>query len=283
MLREMCEQRGADFFVPEDRFLRDNAGMIAMLGAKMYAAGDTLDIANSGIDSNFRPDEVEVTWRDSAESVDRVTADGTELQGAEATVTIESDRVVKARNPRSYRHPALDERLRTERTRQEVRLTSEARRAGVPTPLVLDVDPQNARIVLQHVGDADLREALNADNVRAVGGHLARIHNGGFVHGDPTTRNVRVAPSGATRDERAESGANREHRVFLIDFGLGYYTDEPEDHAMDLHVLAQSLAGTADDPEALFSAATDAYRAESDHAEAVFASLDDIEGRGRYQ
>src|SRR6056297_2968827 len=72
MLREMCEQRGAEFFAPENRFLRDNAGMIAMLGAKMYAAGDTLPIAESSIDSNFRPDEVAVSWRGSEERVDRV-------------------------------------------------------------------------------------------------------------------------------------------------------------------------------------------------------------------
>ncbi|MDS0282414.1 bifunctional N(6)-L-threonylcarbamoyladenine synthase/serine/threonine protein kinase [Haloarcula onubensis] len=291
MLGEMCEQRGADFHAPENRFLRDNAGMIAMLGAKMYAAGDTLAIADSAIDSNFRPDEVEVRWRGPAESVDRRGRVETEVQGAEATVTIEADRVVKARSPRSYRHPTLDERLRTERTRQEVRLTSEARRHGVPTPLVRDVDPEEARIVFQRVGSADLRESLTAESVGAVGEHLARIHDAGFVHGDPTTRNVRVGRRVAPPDERAGSaradgprtGASREQRVFLIDFGLGYYTGEPEDHAMDLHVLAQSLAGTADDPEALFSAACDAYRAESGHADDVFASLADIEGRGRYQ
>jgi N6-L-threonylcarbamoyladenine synthase/protein kinase Bud32 len=303
MLGEMCEQRGAQFFAPENRFLRDNAGMIALLGAKMYAAGDTLELAESGIDSNFRPDAVPVSWRgrDSVgpagrasgqseahsasnrsgerseprtdERVDRSGRDETEVQGAEATVRIESDRVVKLRHPRSYRHPSLDERLRTERTRQEVRLTSEARQHGVPTPLVLDVDPHHSRIVFQHVGDADLRESLTTETVGAVGGHLARIHDAGFVHGDPTTRNVRVV----------SPDASREQRVFLIDFGLGYYTDEPEDHAMDLHVLAQSLAGTADDPDALFDAATDAYRAEREDADAVFASLDDIEGRGRYQ
>ncbi|MFC6756558.1 MULTISPECIES: bifunctional N(6)-L-threonylcarbamoyladenine synthase/serine/threonine protein kinase [Haloarcula] len=290
MLEAMCEQRGAAFYAPENRFLRDNAGMIAMLGAKMYAAGDTLEIAESAIDSNFRPDEVEVTWRGrdpvgpagqasgrrpraDQESVDRRDRSESEVQGAEATVTIEADRVIKERNPRSYRHPALDERLRTERTRQEVRLTSEARRSGVPTPLVLDVDPESARIVFQRVGAADLRERLGAETVAAVGGHLARIHDAGFVHGDPTTRNVRVGGNG-TADGRS---------VFLIDFGLGYATGEPEDHAMDLHVLSQSLAGTADDPEALFSAAREAYRDESDHADAVFASLADIEGRGRYQ
>ena len=267
MLEEMCEQRGAQFCAPENRFLRDNAGMIAMLGAKMYAAGDTLDIEASAIDSNFRPDDVRVTWRGSAESVDRRDGSETEVQGAEATVTIATDRVVKRRTPRSYRHPKLDEVLRTERTRSEVRLTSEARRNGVPTPLVLDVDPDEARIVFQRVGESDLRESLSADTVAAVGGHLARIHDAGFVHGDPTTRNVRIDGN----------------RAFLIDFGLGYYTQEPEDYAMDLHVLSQSLAGTADDPGGLFEAACESYRAESDHADAVFASLADIEGRGRYQ
>ncbi|MFU1780943.1 bifunctional N(6)-L-threonylcarbamoyladenine synthase/serine/threonine protein kinase [Haloarcula japonica] len=272
MLGEMCEQRGAKFYAPEHRFLRDNAGMIAMLGAKMYAAGDTIPIEDSRIDSNFRPDEVAVTWRGAEESVDRHRTADDEVQGAEATVRFDGDRVIKERVPRSYRHPTLDERLRTERTRQEARLTSEARRNGVPTPLVRDVDPQKSRLVFQRVGDADLREGLSEARVADVGRWLARIHDAGFVHGDPTTRNVRVG----SRGDRAD-------RTFLIDFGLGYYTREAEDHAMDLHVLAQSLAGTADDPEALLLAAEDAYRTESDHADAVFASLDDIEGRGRYQ
>ncbi|EMA09272.1 bifunctional N6-L-threonylcarbamoyladenine synthase / protein kinase Bud32 [Haloarcula vallismortis] len=272
MLGEMCEQRGAKFYAPENRFLRDNAGMIAMLGAKMYAAGDTIAIEDSRIDSNFRPDEVAVTWRGTEESVDSYRTGTDEVQGAEATVRFDGDRVIKERVPRSYRHPSLDERLRTERTRQEARLTSEARRHGVPTPLVRDVDPQEARIVFQRVGDADLREGLTESRVTDVGRWLARIHNAGFVHGDPTTRNVRVG----SRDGQGD-------QTFLIDFGLGYYTQEAEDHAMDLHVLAQSLAGTADDPETLLSAAEDAYRTESDHADAVFTSLDDIEGRGRYQ
>ncbi|KAA9405869.1 bifunctional N(6)-L-threonylcarbamoyladenine synthase/serine/threonine protein kinase [Haloarcula hispanica] len=272
MLGEMCEQRGATFYAPENRFLRDNAGMIAILGAKMYAAGDTIAIEDSQIDSNFRPDEVAVTWRGTEESVDSYRAADDEVQGAEATVRFDGDRVIKERVPRSYRHPTLDERLRIERTRQEARLTSEARRNGVPTPLVRDVDPQESRIVFQRVGDADLREGLSESRVTDVGRWLARIHDAGFVHGDPTTRNVRVGG----RDEQAD-------QTFLIDFGLGYYTQEAEDHAMDLHVLAQSLAGTADDPETLLSAAEDAYRTESDHADTVFASLDDIEGRGRYQ
>jgi len=271
MLGSMCEQRGADFFVPENRFLRDNAGMIAVLGAKMYAAGDTVAVEESGIDAAFRPDEVPVTWRDDDPEVARVV-EGDTVQGAEATVSTEGERVVKRRSPREYRHPALDRRLRRERTRSEARLISEARRAGVPTPVVRDIDLAGTTLVVQHVGDCDLREALTADRVRTLARHFARLHDAGIVHGDPTTRNVRV--------ERRPASVGGD-RLFLIDFGLGYYTDDPEDHAMDLHVLAGSLAGTADDAERLQRAAEKAYRGVGDGT--VLDQLREIEGRGRYQ
>ncbi|MFB6093040.1 MAG: bifunctional N(6)-L-threonylcarbamoyladenine synthase/serine/threonine protein kinase [Haloquadratum sp.] len=265
MLASMCEQRGAAFHAPEPRFLRDNAGMIAVLGAKMYAAGDTLEVASSSVEPDFRPDEVAVTWRGDEESVVRApTAAGT-VQGAEATVSIESDRVIKRRVPREYRHPALDERLRAERTRAEARLTSAARREGVPTPVVYDVDPVDGTLVFQRVGDDDLAAALSPDRCRTVGRHLATIHGAGFVHGDPTTRNVRVG----------------DERTYLIDFGLGYHTGHIEDHAMDLHVFRQSVAGTAPDPEPLLDAFETGYAAVGDAA--VRDRLREIEGRGRYQ
>ena len=268
MLTIMCEQRGARFFAPEDRFLRDNAGMIAVLGAKMCEAGDTLAIEESGIDADFRPDEVPVTWReDEAESIRRTDL-GTVVQGAEASVSFTDELVVKRRHEREYRHPALDERLRRERTRSEARLTSEARRTGVPTPVVRDVDLQESTLSLQYVGDSELREVVSRERVEAVARHLARLHEAGFVHGDPTTRNVRVT---TTEPER----------VFLIDFGLGYYSDDPEDYAMDLHVLSQSLRGTAADADELVRAARRAY--DEIGPSAVIDQLDEIAGRGRYQ
>jgi N6-L-threonylcarbamoyladenine synthase/protein kinase Bud32 len=285
MLAEMCEARGADFFAPDPRFLRDNAGMIAVLGAKMARAGDTLDIADSAVDPDFRPDQVPVTWRGATTGSDTTVARGavadeTELRGAEATVTLDpaAGRVTKRRLPKGYRHPALDESLRARRTRSEARLTHDARVAGVPTPVVLDVDPSEATLVLEYVGDRDLRADVTAPLVREVAGHLARCHAAGLVHGDPTTRNVRVA--GNAPDDG-------EARVSLVDFGLGYYTDDAEDFAMDLHVLGQALDGTADDAPRLREAALAAYReAAADlplDADAVLGQLGAIADRGRYQ
>jgi len=306
MLAEMCDQRDADFHAPEDRFLRDNGGMVAVLGAKMAAAGETLEIRESAVDSDFRPDEVSVTWHDPDVPVDagRVAgsagdaptagdighatgvedtgarardADTGTCQGAEATVEIRGDSVRKRRVPRSYRHPALDERLRRERTRREARLTSAARREGVPTPVVRDVDVREATVTFGFVGDRDLRDALTERRVRDVGRHLARLHDAGIVHGDPTTRNVRVA---AADDARGHDG---EDRTYLIDFGLGYTSRDEEDHAVDLHVFAGSLAGTADDADVLRRAAEETYRDASERGGVVLDRLRAVEGRGRYQ
>jgi len=265
MLKTMCEQRGADFYAPENRFLRDNAGMIAVLGAKTFAAGDTLAIEDSAIDSDFRPDEVPVTWRDPEEATGRIAEEGEVIQGAESRVSFEGETVEKRRRERAYRHPELDERLRRERTRQEARLTSQARREGVPTPLVRDVDVQETTLRLQRVGERDLRADITEKRVRTLARLLARMHEAGFVHGDPTPRNARIGEEGLT----------------LIDFGLGYYTDDPEDHAMDLHVLTSSLAGTDDDADRLNHAVEAAYAGVGD--ETVLGQLREIQGRGRYQ
>ncbi|QLG61170.1 bifunctional N(6)-L-threonylcarbamoyladenine synthase/serine/threonine protein kinase [Halorarum salinum] len=281
MLGEMCAARGAEFYAPEPRFLRDNAGMIAVLGAKMAAAGDVVAVAESAIDPDFRPDEVPVTWRDDGESVSRSvgpvsgsTADGggtgdagddADLRGAEAVVEISGEAVTKRRLPKGYRHPELDASLRRDRTVTEARLLADARKQGVPTPLVWDVDVTEATIRMQRVGERDLAAALTDEHVRTVGGYLARLHAADVVHGDPTTRNVRIDGD----------------RVFLVDFGLGYGSGHVEDHAMDLHVFEQSLEGTAAEPEALVAAFEGGYAAVGE--ETVLERLRGIEGRGRYQ
>jgi universal protein Kae1 len=63
MLRAMCEDRGGTFYVPENRFLRDNGSMIAYLGLLMLKSGVTTPLEFSRVKPNYRPDEVEVTWR----------------------------------------------------------------------------------------------------------------------------------------------------------------------------------------------------------------------------
>ncbi|MFB6254732.1 MAG: bifunctional N(6)-L-threonylcarbamoyladenine synthase/serine/threonine protein kinase, partial [Halobacteriaceae archaeon] len=264
MLDTMCTNRGAEFSVPEDRFLRDNAGMIAVLGAKMYNAGETICIEDSSIRPDFRPDEVSVSWRDVPDQTPQ-SISGTAIEGAEATITVKDDRVIKRRQTKQYRHPQLDALLRRNRTVMEARLTSEARRVGVPTPIIYDIDVPNRTIEMEYVGTQDLKEAFSVSRLKQVGKSLASMHNAGFVHGDPTVRNIRID----------------DDYTYLIDFGLGYYTDDIEDYAMDLHVLYQSIRGTANNPDPLYDAAKNAY---ANHGSSrVLDQLEDISRRGRYQ
>jgi N6-L-threonylcarbamoyladenine synthase/protein kinase Bud32 len=120
------------------------------------------------------------------------------------------------------------------------------------------------RLTIQHVGEQDLHDALTVDRIESVARQLAALHDAGIVHGDPTPRNVRVGD-----------------QTVLIDFGLGYYTTDAEDHAMDLHVLLGSLVGTDDDADRFRTAVVDAYRKRGDAT--VLDQLREIEGRGRYQ
>ena len=68
MLQTMCHDRAAKFYVPETKYLRDNGTMIAYLGLLHYKAGDTTPIDKSAVKPNYRPDEVEVTWREQEQN-----------------------------------------------------------------------------------------------------------------------------------------------------------------------------------------------------------------------
>jgi len=126
----------------------------------------------------------------------------------------------------------------------------------VTTPLVYDADVPNATLTLQYVGDRDLAAALDGEpeRVAAVGRYLARLHDAGIVHGDPTTRNVRVGVGDSdtqTGDGEANGTTAVDDRTALIDFGLAYHTGHVEDHAMDLHVFGvrpgdRDRSGSAD-------------------------------------
>ncbi|MFW6448407.1 MAG: bifunctional N(6)-L-threonylcarbamoyladenine synthase/serine/threonine protein kinase [Halobacteriota archaeon] len=265
MVRAMAHERGATVAIPPSRFLRDNAGMIAMTGAEMLAAGQTVRVENSAVRPEYRPEQVSVRWRASAPPV-RHPGTGPQ-RGAEAVVEpTAGGRIRKRRSPRAYRHPDLDAGLRRRRTVREARLLQVARRVGVPTPTVYDVDPETATLVLEHVGDDDLRDVPAPERSRVVGRHLARLHgHAGVVHGDPTVRNVRV-------------GAER---LYLIDFGLGFRSDHVEDRAMDLHVFLQSLQDVVADRTPYREALLDGYTATGPGD--VRPQLREIEGRGRYR
>ena len=63
MIEKMCEQRGAEFYVPPREYCMDNGVMIAHQGLLELNAGRRTEIQDSQPDPKWRPDEIEVNWK----------------------------------------------------------------------------------------------------------------------------------------------------------------------------------------------------------------------------
>lgn len=195
-------------------------------------------------------------------------------KGAEADIYLHNDMIRKERIPKAYRVKALDELLRKVRTKREARLLSLARRAGVATPFVLDVDNQSTAIEMSHVRGEKLKNVLDKLSsterkkiCREIGRLAAKLHSSGIIHGDLTTSNMILS----------------EGKIFFIDFGLGEVSEAVEDKGVDLLVFKRSLRSTHYRHEKeCFEAFLRGYKSEYKGHEEVIQRLRVIERRGRY-
>jgi len=267
MMRSMCEERGAEFYVPEMKYLGDNGAMIAYTGKIMLESGYSLPLDMIQVNPSYRADQVEVTWREETpgDRKRRISLDNLEeARGAEAVVTLGKNDVKKQRICKGYRQTELDRRLIAERTRAEARLIAISRKAGVPTPIIRDVTPDT--IVMERIKGVLLREALDTDNLTETGRTVGRLHKAGIVHGDLTTGNIVV----------------RKESCVLIDFGLAQFSSELEARGVDVHVLFQTLEGITDQYPDLMGAFGAGYAETFDGAHEVLLREKEIEKRGRY-
>ena len=269
MLRIMCDERGARFFVPERKYLGDNGAMIAYTGKLMLESGQTLAIENSQVNPSFRSDEVEVTWKQEATSVpgQEKHVSTNQKRGAEAVVMFRRGNAIKQRLSKTYRVPALDQKLIAERTRAEARLIHMARKGGVPTPIISDITHDS--IVMQEISGTLLTHALSEANCEKAGEMVGRLHAAGIMHGDLTTSNMILQEP--------------EGRCVLIDFGLAQVTSEIEQRGVDIHVMFQTLTSTRPKDAGRFQAAfAKGYAATFGGATDVLEREKEIEMRGRY-
>lgn len=184
--------------------------------------------------------------------------------------------MVKHRISKQYRVPELDARLRDSRTALEAKLLSDAKRAGVPTPAVYEVDRVGTRLVMEFVeGDQvktfleDLEPPERGKLCELIGEQIGRLHSAGLVHGDLTTSNM----------IRTRGG-----KIYFVDFGLGEYTPSVEARGVDLHLLRRTLQSTHYRVAAeAFEAVLDGYKRELGKvADEVIRRVEEIERRGRY-
>ena len=63
MSKNMCKTLDVKYFCPEGQYLMDNAGMIAILGYKMFKDGIMINSRKAYMDPYERTDDVDVSWK----------------------------------------------------------------------------------------------------------------------------------------------------------------------------------------------------------------------------
>jgi TP53 regulating kinase and related kinases len=188
-----------------------------------------------------------------------------EKRGAEAVVLIEEDKVIKIRIKKDYRIKELDDRLRSERTKAEAKIMSEARKLGIPTPIIYDVG--RFELVMEAIKGPALKEVIDEEKTMKAGILVGKLHSGGIIHGDLTTSNMLV----------------HGEKIYLIDFGLSFWDEMLESRGVDVHVFYQTLVSSHKEHEKLMAAFAEGYRSTFTGADNVLERVREIEYRGRYK
>lgn len=201
-------------------------------------------------------------------------------QGAEAEIikTYYHGRKVvqKKRLSKSYRIKEIDNYLISTRTKEETKLIIEARKQGVLSPIVYDVDLDKGVITMEYIVGKKIKEILDdlGDKERKnicqqIGNNIAKLHNVDIIHGDITTSNMILSDG----------------KIFFIDFGLGEINNEIEAKGVDLHVLMEAIESTHSQCSNCFDYVLEGYKSGSEESYAgdVVEKIDDIVRRGRYR
>ncbi|MBW2965437.1 Kae1-associated serine/threonine protein kinase [Candidatus Woesearchaeota archaeon] len=143
------------------------------------------------------------------------------------------------------------------------------------------MDDKNMKVSMSHIPGEMVKTVIDGleqkgDSagylalMKEIGECVAVLHNNGIVHHDLTTSNMILHAS--------------KQKVYLIDFGLSFFSDKTEDYAVDLHLLRHALESRHHRIwEECFSAVCSAYKNKMLQGEAVLARLDVVEKRGRYK
>jgi tRNA A-37 threonylcarbamoyl transferase component Bud32 len=180
-------------------------------------------------------------------------------QGAEAILYLdefEGEKVlVKERIKKDYRIDQIDNKLRKERTREEVKLMTEARKIGVLTPKIFHVDYEKFKIIMEFIDGKRVKEFFSEAGEEEIekisfeiGKLIGKLHSSGIIHGDLTTSNMIL-----------------------------------KDNQIDLNLLFEALKATHFKIlKACWENIVKGYKKEYKYSEQVLKKVEEIEARARY-
>ncbi len=213
-------------------------------------------------------------------------------EGAEAKIILTDSGVKKDRIKKTYRHPQIDAQIRKRRTKQEAKILHKAKGFGVNVPEIWGLNKKlepttKFTLEIEYIDGERLSETLNNHKIKdqlktmkKLGKQVAILHKNDIIHGDLTTSNT-ILKNGV---------------VYIIDFGLGFFSKKIEDKAVDLHLIKQALeAKHWKNYQKLFKAfkrgylsrgsraGSEAKRYKHSESKKVIKRLEVVEKRGRYK
>jgi len=193
-------------------------------------------------------------------------------QGAEAVIYKDNNEIIKERFSKKYRLSCLDESLRQFRTRREAKVLGKLAEMNFPAPQLQNFSDKRRSIVMDFVPGEKLKDVLKFGDVyeqfaREIGQRVGQLHQANLIHGDLTTSNMIV---------------HQDNRVlYLIDFGLSFFSEKAEDKAVDLFLLERSLGSTHYEFPELFDTVLAGYEETNPEFAAVLERLKSVQKRGR--
>jgi Kae1-associated kinase Bud32 len=201
---------------------------------------------------------------------------GSIKEGAEAQIFKTSflglEAVDKLRVSKDYREKSLDCKILLERLRTECSLIHKAKKAGVRTPLIFDINKKKLSITMEFIKGKTMKEILEKNPESAerlckeAGKIISKLHCFGIIHGDLTTSNFICSSNG----------------LVLSDFGLGYFSKKTEDMATDLLCFKKSFMSTHYYLAEKWVLVEKEYEKFFPTSKDVFNRIKSIEARARY-
>lgn len=151
-------------------------------------------------------------------------------KGAEADIFLvdwyKDKAISKLRTSKKYRHKTLDNIIRGRRTIHEANMLHAAKMAGIKTPYIYFLDSKRAEIIMEYINGKNVKDIISKEIGSQIGKYVSILHNNNMIHGDLTTSNFIVD----------------RNNLYLIDFGLSFYSERIEDMATDIRVIKEILS-----------------------------------------
>ncbi|SBT75150.1 EKC/KEOPS complex subunit BUD32, putative [Plasmodium ovale] len=194
-----------------------------------------------------------------------------------------------------YRHKKIDAKIRKLRVSNEMKFTKKLASLNIDVPILYFVDVKEKSLYFEYIKGCTVNNILKnletyEPNIpKAVGGILAKIHNGNIIHGDFTTSNLILRNSYLEKNSIYDYSSNSLYdlsnietiKICVIDFGLSFLSASVEDKAVDLFVLLKAIKSFHSEFSQLEEDILLGYEAKSNSFDAIRKKLEIVKQRGR--